>query len=125
MTVFYLNLKRRKDREEQFLRTNTGIARFHRWNAVDGSELCNEDLLRTGVIAEPLKAYTPGALGCASSHKCIWDRCAGGDAALTVCEDDAIFNRHFRRQATTVLAGCCDWDIIFWAGIVIRSCTWT
>jgi len=115
MVVFYLNLERRKDRRERFLATNATIARFHRWEAVDGASLRNEDLRRAGVIAEPLKAYTPGALGCALSHKRLWDHCACGEAAVTVCEDDAIFNRHFSRQAAVVLARLpADWDIVLW-----------
>ena len=75
----------------------------------------NEELLRRGLIVEPLKAYTAGALGCALSHKSLWDHCACGEAAVTVCEDDAIFNRDFSARAATVLRGLPpDWDIILW-----------
>ena len=34
---------------------------------------------------------------------------------MTVCEDDAIFNRHFSRRAEAILSGLPrDWDIILW-----------
>ena len=56
MVVFYLNLQRRKDREDRFFGANATIARFRRWEAVDGSTLRNEELLRSGLIAEPLQA---------------------------------------------------------------------
>ncbi len=91
------------------------IADFHRWEAVDGTRLSNEDLLRAGAIVEPLKAYSPGAIGCALSHRSLWEHCAAGEAAVTLCEDDAIFNRHFSRRAEAVLSGLPrDWDIILW-----------
>ena len=115
MVVFYLNLDRRRDRRERFMSTNATIAEFHRWKAVDGLTLCNEELMRNGVITEPLKAYSPGALGCALSHKLLWDHCASGDTVVTVCEDDAVFNRSFASRAATLLAALPrDWDIILW-----------
>ena len=34
---------------------------------------------------------------------------------MTVCEDDAIFNRHFSCRAEAILSGLPrDWDIILW-----------
>ena len=54
-------------------------------------------------------------MGNALSHKGLWDRCAAGQDALTVCEDNAIFNRHFSRRAAAVLCELPpDWDIILW-----------
>jgi len=115
VVVFYLNLARRKDRRDRFLAANATIARFHRWEAIDGSTLHVDELVRRGLLAEPLEAYTRGALGCALSHKGLWDHCAAGNTAITVCEDDAIFNRHFARRAETVLAALPNnWDIILW-----------
>ena len=67
MKYVYLNLTRRTDRNERFLRTNPFLEGFDRIEAVDGSGLRERDLLDAGWIQEPLKAYTPGALGNAAS----------------------------------------------------------
>ena len=115
MEVLYLNLERRKERDEQFRRLNAAIADFRRWNAVDGGRLRTEDLLRERVIAEPLRAYTPGALGCAMSHRSVWEHSVATTAVQTVAEDDAVFNRHFAAKAANVLAALPpDWDVVLW-----------
>lgn len=115
MEVLYLNLERRADRNARFLAVNAGLADFRRVAAVDGSQLRIEDLIEAGVVREPLRAYTPGALGAALSHKAIWDRCASGHDALTVAEDDAVFNRFFAAKAPGLLGRLpSDWDIILW-----------
>jgi len=113
--VSYINLERRKDRNERFLRLNSALADFRRWDAVDGAHLRVEDLIAEGVIQEPLRAYTPGALGNALSHKKMWECCASNGGVLTVAEDDAVFNQRFAGRAPKILAGLPpDWDIILW-----------
>jgi GR25 family glycosyltransferase involved in LPS biosynthesis len=115
MDVFYINLARRPDRKERFLRLNRGVARFHRVKAIDGRTVNRRQLMKQGVVREPLEHYTPGALGCALSHKKLWDRCASGTLPLTVAEDDAVFNRCFSEKAAVVVARLSpDWDIILW-----------
>jgi GR25 family glycosyltransferase involved in LPS biosynthesis len=113
--VYYINLEKRKDRNGNFMRVNAALADFHRVDAVEGAHLQVDDLLREGLIQEPLRAYTAGALGNALSHKKMWERCASGAAPMTVAEDDAVFNRHFAEKAPAVLARLPpDWDIVLW-----------
>src|SRR5687767_14619366 len=103
MEVLYINLARRRDRNERFLRMNASVASFRRIEAVDGSGLQVDELLKAGVIEAPLWAYTEGALGCALSHKKMWEHCVSTGVATTVAEDDAVFNRHFEERAAEVL----------------------
>jgi GR25 family glycosyltransferase involved in LPS biosynthesis len=113
--VHYINLEKRKDRNDSFMRVNAALAAFHRVDAVEGARLQVDDLLREGLIQEPLRAYTAGALGNALSHKKMWERCAFGAAPVTVAEDDAVFNRHFAEKAPAVLAMLPPaWDIVLW-----------
>ncbi len=115
MEVLYINLERRPDRNDLFLRTNAGIADFRRIDAIDGRHVDIQDLIRQGLLAEPLRAYTAGALGVALTQKKIWEECISTAAAVTVAEDDAVFNRHFADKAGKTLASLpLDWDIIFW-----------
>jgi GR25 family glycosyltransferase involved in LPS biosynthesis len=115
MDVFYINLARRPDRKERFLTLNRGVARFHRVKAVDGITINGGQLIKEGVVREALEPYTPGALGCALSHKKLWERCASGTLPLTIAEDDAVFNRCFSEKAAVVVTRLPpDWDIILW-----------
>jgi glycosyl transferase family 25 len=115
MEIVYINLASRPDRNERFLRLNAGLADFRRMDAVVGATQRVEDLVRAGVIVEPLTSFTPGALGNALSHKQVWEQCAASDAVVTLAEDDAAISRHFLRKAPEVLAKLPpDWDIILW-----------
>ena len=49
------------------------------------------------------------------SQKKVWEECISTAAAVTVAEDDAVFNRHFADKAGTTLAALPpDWDIVLW-----------
>jgi GR25 family glycosyltransferase involved in LPS biosynthesis len=113
--IHYINLDRRKDRNESLLRTNAGIAEFHRSAAVEGTRLRTEDLIRDGVIHEPLKAFTPGTLGSALSHKKLWDYAIARAAPVTIAEDDVVLNKHFADKAAATLTKLpADWDVMLW-----------
>ena len=91
MKFLYLNLARRADRNERFLRTNPFLEGFERLEAVDGKTLHEQDLLDARLIQESLKAYTPGSLGFALSHRQAWDRC------MLSFGIDSMMNKHFRQ----------------------------
>ncbi len=115
MHVFYINLDKRTDRRDAFLKTNGSIADFERFPAVDGSLLKQDPLIAQGILAEPLQSYTPRALGSAMSHKGLWDRCIDSGVTTTIAEDDAVFNTHFAEKASALLAKLPpDWDIVRW-----------
>lgn len=115
MDIHYINLERRKDRDATFLQLNSHLTGLRRVDAVDGTKLQEEQLIRAGIIAEHLPTYSPGALGCAMSHKSVWEDCARRESGGTVAEDDAIFNLYFARKASAVIQSLpVDWDIILW-----------
>ena len=115
MRVCYLNLRRRPDRNAQFLRWNASVAELERVEAVDGARLQTEDFVREGVIEAPLKHCTAGSLGNAASHKRMWERSAAEQAVVTVAEDDAVLNRRFVEKASALLSRLPrDWDIVLW-----------
>ena len=95
--VQYINLARRKDRDERFLSLNAGLAEFERVEAVDGRSLRVEELVARNVLAEPLNEYTLGGIGSALSHRRRWEECVASGAPVTVAEDDAVFNRRYGR----------------------------
>ncbi len=115
MHWLYINLAKRPDRNQQFLRTNSFLTGVQRVEAVDGSSLEMQTLIEQKIAHEPLVAYTPGAVGHALSHKRVWETCVSGGQPVTVAEDDAVFNRHFQEQAENILKTLRpDWDIVLW-----------
>jgi glycosyl transferase, family 25 len=76
--------------------------------------LSREALVRDRVIAEDL-AYSAGALGCALSHRALWQSAARGRDPITVCEDDAILHRDFEAKALALMDRLPPgWDAIVW-----------
>jgi GR25 family glycosyltransferase involved in LPS biosynthesis len=116
MLIHVLNLDRTPDRLREFLAVNDHLGELVRCPAVDGQALDVPALVRSGAIEEGVLAtYTPGAIGAALSHLALWTRAIEAQEIITICEDDAIFNRHFVDAAQSVMARLpADWDLIAW-----------
>jgi hypothetical protein len=113
-TIAVINLDRSPDRLAEFARCNHDVVCWERSAGVDGRLVSREDLLRTGILA-PQNHYVAGAVGCALSHLKLWKRAILENKPITICEDDAIFNRKFSVLASYLINICkLDFDIIFW-----------
>ena len=87
--------------------------RIHLIN-LDGSRIDRNDLVRRGII-EPGLDYTAGAIGCSLSHIGLWQHAIETEQPLTLCEDDAVFNHDFERQAEALIASLPeDWHFVLW-----------
>lgn len=117
MRVHVINLDRSAERLAEFTRVNAHLSQVTRFAAVDGPRLDLATLARHGLVSDDVLAnFTMGSLGCALSHAALWDSAIRSGEALTVCEDDAIFNRYFERCAAEIMASLpVDWDIVVWA----------
>ena len=109
-----ISLERTPERLAAFRRTNPHLTNTIVFTAVDGLTLSVDDLAAKGLVVPPIQ-YTAGRLGCMMSHTALWDQAIRSGQALTICEDDAIFNRGFERRAAEILAALPgDTDIIYW-----------
>ena len=115
MDIRVINLDRSTDRLLTFETLNTHPnLKFLRFPAIDGKDLARGPLIDRGIIAADL-SYSDGALGCALSHLGLWDLAIEQSQTLTVCEDDAIFNRGFEAAAESLIKGLPgDWHMILW-----------
>jgi hypothetical protein len=101
--IAYINLKSRSDRSEAFLTNNraeldAAAIPWRRVDGIDGRELANstaEELIGRGIISrdglpEGYAPHTWGHLGCALSHRSLWEQAAASDDGdvLVILEDD-------------------------------------
>ncbi len=115
MNIHYINLKRRTDRDQLFLKRNHFINNLVKVDAIDGTRLDREQLIDNKIISPDLTDYSDGAIGCALSHLKLWELSIKNQQVITIAEDDAIFNRDFDRYSNKVLEQLPpDWDICLW-----------
>jgi GR25 family glycosyltransferase involved in LPS biosynthesis len=85
-----------------------------RFPAVEGKNVARGPLVDRGIITADL-GYSDGSLGNALSHLALWDLAIEKNQSVTICEDDAIFNRGFSPAAESLIEALPrDWHVIFW-----------
>jgi hypothetical protein len=115
LDVHVINLDRSRDRLSAFETVNGDAhLNFVRFPAIEGKTVERGPLVERGTITADL-GYSDGALGCALSHLALWDLAIQQNRALTICEDDAIFNRGFAPAAEALMQALPpEWDVIIW-----------
>ena len=105
MKKFVINLEKRIDRKAHFLRMNSMLGDVEFIEAVDGSTLTLDKLLRSGfdtdrMWRDPFKnrRITKGEVGCFLSHARAWKKCVELNEPIMVFEDDAIVNQTFQEN---------------------------
>src|SRR5262249_55008332 len=103
MQIHLINLDRSSDRLAEFKAANPHLEDVRRFSAIDGHQQNIAALVMRGIFETGVaEGYTPGALGAALSHLALWEEAIATGEALTICEDDAIFNRAFAATAARV-----------------------
>jgi GR25 family glycosyltransferase involved in LPS biosynthesis len=112
MKNFVINLDRKPERYDNFLRLNatTRIA-FERFAASDGASMSREDVVGAKLIA-PGSEFTAGAVGCAASHFRIWQQTVESGAPALVLEDDAILRNDIEERLDLLLPALTNWDYV-------------
>lgn len=114
MDTFVITLDRTKERWLEFTERNAGlIGNVQPFRGVDGTTVERALAARGGIITADL-AYSDGALGNFLSHLELWELALARGQPITVCEDDAIFNRNFFR-IRDAMAFPPGWHFITWA----------
>lgn len=116
MQINLINLDASPDRLAAFNARNGHLADVSRFRAVDGRAVDIPNLARIKLVDRGIMAtYTVGAIGCALSHLALWEKAIASDQPMTICEDDAVFNRdfdHWSQYLVGVLPA--DWEFILW-----------
>ena len=96
--IFVINLKRRADRLEKFLKKVKYLPKFEIFKAIDGKELKYDNsynllyfgnkILENNLIKK-IKGLKVGEIGCFLSHYFIWKKIIQLDKPCLIFEDDA------------------------------------
>jgi glycosyl transferase family 25 len=114
MRIIVISLERTPARLSEFRERNGHLQNMTVYKAIDGLNLCRDNLAARGLI-EPPTHYSDGALGCMMSHRSVWEHAAATGEITTVCEDDAIFHHAFEASAMKLLATLPDdTGIVYW-----------
>jgi len=122
--AWVINLDRRADRMEKFLKTNTDIAeRVHRISAFEGSKLKLTPKLARLFAPHDFNWKKP-VMGCALSHLALWMQLANEKEDIhnyLILEDDARLNKDWRARWEKIYSHDCmpaDWDVVYLGGIL-------
>ena len=109
---FVLNLDRRADKYERFLRQNGACEiAFERFSASDGSRMSDADVMALRLVA-PGARFTSGAVGCAASHSRIWKSVVEHGVPALVFEDDVTIRHDINERLATLLPALGNWDYV-------------
>lgn len=112
--VFVINMKRSSDRL-QYMRNHLasrGIE-WSRFEAVDGNKLDNQEIKQEiGFLCQTF--CTPGMIGCALSHKRIWEKVLEENLNnALIMEDDIIISNDYENILSQSMSELpCDWDVL-------------
>lgn len=114
MKCFVISLKRTPERLKHFYALNGNRDRIEVFEAFDGLNINRDELVANAVIEEGLPHYSNGAIGCALSHKRLWEIAVELDQPITILEDDAILNHRFFEKTDEICVRTKGWDYIQW-----------
>jgi GR25 family glycosyltransferase involved in LPS biosynthesis len=122
--AWVINLDRRGDRMEKFLKTNADIAeRVHRISAFEGSKLKMTPKLARLFKPHDFNWKKP-VMGCALSHLALWMQLANEKEDIhnyLILEDDARLSPDWRARWEKIYSHDCmpaDWDVVYLGGIL-------
>lgn len=113
MDWIVISLGRTPERLEAFSAVNAHLGLpFEVLAAVDGRELDEAELIRSGLI-RPGLGWPVGSLGAAFSHRLCWLRAIESGRPLCIFEDDTILRHDFATSAMALMAELPhSWDIV-------------
>ena len=87
---YVIGLDKASDRFKKFQINNSHLnADFYK--GIDGSKISKKESINLGLISKNSNTHlTNGAIGCALSHKHLWDQIAKEDKGTLIMEDDVI-----------------------------------
>ncbi len=115
MKVFYINLDRRADRNEHFLKTYPLNMQITRFSAIDGKT--NKENSTYIYIKNNMIELNSGEYGCFASHYLLWQKLLkSNESYYLIFEDDAIFCDDFNQKLEKCIQSLADIKTILYIG---------
>ena len=125
--IYVINLERRTDRLEKFIKKTKYLPKFEIFKAIDGQELKYDNsynllyfgnkILKNNLIKK-IKELKIGEIGCFLSHYFIWKKIIQFDKPCLIFEDDANICHDFTNKLNIILEkGIPENFDILWIGI--------
>jgi GR25 family glycosyltransferase involved in LPS biosynthesis len=122
--VWVINLDRRQDRIEKFMKTNESIAdRVLRLPAFDGKTLPLTPKLAR-LFAPHDFNWKKSVMGCALSHLAMWMKLVTDKPDIKsylICEDDAVLDPKWKETWSAMMKEKAlpeDWDVVYLGGVL-------
>ncbi len=122
--VWVINLDRRKDRLDKFMKTNESVAnRVLRMPAFDGKTLPLTPKLARLFAPHDFK-WKKSVMGCALSHLAMWMKLVTDKPDIQsylICEDDAVLDPKWKETWSSMMKEKAlpdDWDVVYLGGIL-------
>jgi len=97
MDIFVISLKK-SGRRLDFDKLNKNIINYTYFDAING----NNVNLQSDIIKQNTFGYSNGAIGCAMSHLCMWEKCIELNRPIVIMEDDAFVSDEFNKHLDMV-----------------------
>ena len=117
--IFYINLKKDVQRNEQMIRqfNHLGITNFERIEAIQFEKLPSQEQYRNFIKNDAKYLY--GQLSCKASHiKCIELAKMRGYSKVLILEDDAVFLDHPDQLLMKNITILNNWDMLYFGGLI-------
>lgn len=123
--IYYINLDKRQDRNKNFLKNFKLKIQTERFSAISGENIdiksLSKDIITDQGIADTLDKnkdvyiyMTKGAIGCAISHKIIWEKVLNNKVDKTIIlEDDIIIDEFFEEKLNKIYKQDSNLDLLY------------
>lgn len=115
LDIWVIHLPEKTARWDHFKKFNQQAdINYNIFEAVKGAELDLQALSNQRLINTPNLNFSRGAIGCALSHRALWEKSIELGKPLVICEDDAIFHPNFAEHYYRLMENLngVEWDYI-------------
>lgn len=103
MEIFVISLKN-SDRRIEFDELNKNIINYKYFDAINGKTINEKTIKKKKIFKKKnILGYSKGAIGCAMSHLCLWEKCIELNKPIIIMEDDAFVSYDFNKYLNMVI----------------------
>lgn len=98
MDIYVISLEN-SERRIEFDNLNNNIINYNYFDAINGNTIN----INLDIIKENIQGYNKGSIGCAMSHRSLWEKCIELNKPIIIMEDDAFVSYDFNKHLDMVI----------------------